>query len=335
MRHHGITLHGIGAVAGDLVTSIDAIRDGHYSAEQAHRNRQDSTAVAAGRTGPELAAQAGRQAMHAAERDVDLHLHATIHDPGLDFWSAASFVAHQTGITPMLTLSINAMSNSMIAGLQLAAGVLEGHAGHSALLTAGDVFEPPLFDRWQTDAGIVYGDAGTALLLHRDDTTPAIADVLSTASESHPSLEALHRGNSNWHSGHTYRPPIQLRTRKAQFLATHGGGSSIEGTNTTAVSNVLKTALYQAEIELNDLARILCPHYGNALTQRHCLTPLGIPEERTTAFLGRWLGHMGASDQITDLHYLLTRGLLNPGDHVALLGIGVGMTWTAAILRIH
>ncbi|KAA5825450.1 3-oxoacyl-ACP synthase [Saccharopolyspora hirsuta] len=335
MRHHGITLHGIGAVTGDLVTAVDAIRDGRYSLEQARRNRQDSVAVATGRTGPELAAQAARQAMHGSERDVDLHLHATIHDPGLDFWSPASFVAHQAGITPMMTLSINAMSNSMVAGLQLAAGVLQGHAGHSALLTAGDVFQPPLFDRWQTDAGIVYGDAGTAFLLHRDDTTPAIADVLSTASESHPSLEALHRGTTDWHSGHTHRPPIRLRTRKAQYLATHGGPTAIDSTNTTAVSNVLKTALYEADLELDDLARILCPHYGEALTHRHCLAPLGIPEERTTAFLGRWLGHMGASDQIADLHYLLTRGLLQPGEHIALLGIGVGMTWTAAILHIR
>ncbi|MGW1680099.1 ketoacyl-ACP synthase III family protein [Saccharopolyspora sp. NPDC002376] len=335
MRHHGITLHGIGAVTGELVTAVDAIRDGLYSAEQARRNHQDSVAVATGRTGPELAAQAGRQAMHAAERDVDLHLHATIHDSGLDFWSAASYVAYQTGITPMMTLSINVMSNSMIAGLQLATHVLEGHAGHSALLTAGDVFEPPLFDRWQTDAGIVYGDAGTALLLHRDDTTPAIADVVSTASQSHPSLEALHRGTTDWHSGHTYRPPIQLRTRKAQYLATHGGSTAIDSTNANALGNVLKTALYEADLELNDIARVLCPHYGTALTHRHCLTPLGIPEERTTAFLGRWLGHMGASDQISDLHYLLSRGLLQPGDHVALIGIGVGMTWTAAILRIR
>ncbi|WP_168588477.1 3-oxoacyl-[acyl-carrier-protein] synthase III C-terminal domain-containing protein [Saccharopolyspora sp. ASAGF58] len=320
---------------GDLAKATDAINAGRYSAEQAHRNRQDSVAVAHGRIGPELAAQAGRQVLQAGTRHLDLHLHATIHDPAIDFWSASSFVADQIGVDTPITLSINAMSNSMVAGLQLAASVLAGQSGHCALLTAGDVFHSPLFDRWQADAGIVYGDAGSAILLHRDTHTKAVADLISTASHASPGLEALHRGSTQWYSGDTDRPPIQLRQRKGQWLAAHGGSDSVDSINTTGVNAVLKTALYDAELELDDISWVLCPHYGDNLTQRHCLAPLGIPEDRTTAFLARALGHLGASDQIVDLHHLLTRRLVNPGDHVVLLGIGVGMTWTAAVLRIH
>ncbi|MEV0700032.1 ketoacyl-ACP synthase III family protein [Saccharopolyspora sp. NPDC050389] len=334
MRHHGITINGIGAVAGDLMPAADAIHAGHYSAQQAQRNHQDSLAIAPECTGQELATRAGRQALRGFHRHMDLHLHSTIHDPGLDFWSLNCFVADQLGLDTTMTLGVNGMSNSMVAGLELAANVLKGQPGQAALITAGDTFHTPLFDRWQTDPGITYGDAGAAVLLQRDSRDDAVAELISTASCAQPQLEGLHRGNTGWYNGNIYRPPIQLRQRKAHWLATHDGPGSLETLNATAVSTVVKRALYDAELELDDLRFLLCPHYGAPLTHRHCLAPLGFPEERSSAFLARRYGHMGACDHIVDLHHLLTRRLVTAGDHIALLGIGVGMTWTAAILRI-
>ncbi|MGW5789224.1 ketoacyl-ACP synthase III family protein [Saccharopolyspora sp. NPDC003752] len=334
MRHHGITINGIGAVTGDLMPTADAIRAGRYSAQQAQRNHQDSLAVAPECTGPELAIRAGRQALRGFHRRLDLHLHSTIHDPGIDFWSPHCFVADQLGLNTTMTLAVNGMSNSMVAGLELATNVIKGQPGRSALLTAGDTFHAPLFDRWQTDPGITYGDAGAAVLLQRDSRDDAVAELISTASCAQPQLEGLHRGNTGWYDGNTYRPPIQLRQRKAHWLATHGGPGSLETLNAAAVSTVVKQALYDAEIELDDIRFLLCPHYGAPLTHRHCLAPLGIPEERSSAFLARRYGHMGACDHIVGLHHLLIRRLVAAGDHIALLGIGVGMTWSAAILRI-
>ncbi|MGH9061845.1 MAG: 3-oxoacyl-[acyl-carrier-protein] synthase III C-terminal domain-containing protein, partial [Acidimicrobiales bacterium] len=45
-------------------------------------------------------------------------------------------------------------------------------------------------------------------------------------------------------------------------------------------------------------------------------------------------GHIGPNDQVIGLTNLFARSAVSPGDHVALIGIGIGMTWTAAILRI-
>ncbi|PKW18750.1 ketoacyl-ACP synthase III family protein [Saccharopolyspora spinosa] len=334
MKHHRITINGVGAVTGDLAPVADAINTGRYSPEQARRNQQSSVAVAPDRTGPELAAHAGHQALRGFSGRLDLHLHATIHDPGLDFWSHNSYVADQLRLDTTMTLALNGMSNSMIAGLELAATVLAGQHGHAALLTAGDTFHAPLFDRWQTDPGITYGDAGAAVLLHRDSPHDAVAELIATASHAQPCLEGLHRGKTPWYNGNTYRPPIQLRHRKAHWLGTHDGPGTIEALNAAATTAVVKQVLYDAELELDDVRWVLCPHYGAPLAHRHCLAPLRIPEQRSSTFLARRYGHMGAADHIIDLHHLLTRHQATTGDHVILLGIGVGMTWTAALLRI-
>lgn len=335
MHYEGIAIEGIGAATGDLILATDAIRDGRYSYEQAQRSGQESITVAAGATGPQLAVRAGRQVLLGNREHVDLHLHATIHDPGLDFWSASAYVADQLAVDTAMSISINAMSNSVLAGLELAAGLVSARRSGSALITAGDTFAAPRFDCWQGDSGIVYGDGGSALLISHRPSPARVADLVATASYTDAALEGLHRGNDDWHSGDNYRPPVRLRERKLQWLATHGGVDELDRRNAVGVITVTKQALYDAGLELDDLRWVLCPHYGDTLLERQCLAPLGITTDQTTAHLGRRFGHLGASDQIVDLHHLIYRRLLDDGDYVMLLGIGVGMTWTAAILRHH
>jgi 3-oxoacyl-[acyl-carrier-protein] synthase III len=332
MRYHGVVVERLGSVVGELVSARQAIHNGRFSARDAARTGQESIAVCAGATGPQLAVRSARQALASETGPVALHLHATIHDPGLDFWSASSYVADQLGVDVRMTMSLNAMSNSAVAGMELAASVLTAqHGSGRALITAGDVFAMPRFDAWQSDSGIAYGDGAAAVLLSRGSR--GVADLVSTASYADPGLEGLHRGDEQWCSGRTRRPPVRLRQRKKQWLSSRAGVDEVDLRNAVGVTTVTKHALDDAEIDLSDVGYVLCPHYGAALLERHCLTPLGISADRTLAWLGRRYGHLGASDQIVALHHIQQHGLAKPGDYVLLLGIGVGMTWTAAVLR--
>jgi 3-oxoacyl-[acyl-carrier-protein] synthase-3 len=336
MRYHGIVLESVGSSIGELVSAENAIHNGLCSSEQARRINQESIAVSTGFTGPELAVQAGRQALAGRGKDVSLHLHATIHDPGLDFWSASSFVADQLGLHAVMTMSVNAMSNSAVAGLELAASVLSARRDDSrALVTTGDTFSMPRFDAWQGDSGLAYGDGGSAVLVGHRSEVDGFAELVSTSSYADPGLEGLHRGDADWYCGSTDRPPVRLRERKAQWLATRDGAAEVDLRNAVGVAAVTKRALYEAEIDMNDVRWVLCPHYGSALTERHCLAPLGLTDDRTLGHLARRYGHMGAGDQVVALHHLTRHEMVEPGDYVMLLGIGVGMTWTAAIVRIE
>ncbi|WP_370964148.1 ketoacyl-ACP synthase III family protein [Amycolatopsis sp. cg9] len=340
MRVDDLHLNGIGTDVGALSPVAASLAAGEFSAGDAGRTGQLSTAVA-GLPGPELAVRAGREALRQAETTggepvwPTLCLHAGIYHSGIDFWHAASYVRDQLGIGagPGLTLELGAMSNSLVAGLDVAASVLRGRPDHdAALITAGDRFGAPGFPHWSTDTGIVYGDAGSAVVLSR---RPGLARIRAIASYTDPSLEGLQRGNEPFRPASiTAHQSLDIRARKRQWLGRHGGPAHVDSRNADGVTTVVKTALADAGVDLPDIARVCAPHYGRRLVHTQILRPLGIPEHRTMTELGLRVGHLGASDQIVALDHLLRTGEAGPGDHVLLLGIGVGMTWTAVVLQL-
>jgi len=339
MRFDDLHVNGIGCDVGALTPVAAPLAAGEFTSEDASRTGQLSTAVAE-RYGPELAVRAGREALrqvHATtgeEVQPSLCLHAGIYHSGVDFWHAASYVRHELGIAagPGLTVELGAMSNSAVAGMDVAASMLRGRPDHhAALITAGDRFGGPGFPHWTTDIGIVYGDAGSAVVMSR---RPGIACVRSIASYTDPSLEGLQRGDEPFRTASVAaHRAIDIRRRKRQWL-TRRSATEVNVRNADAVSAVVKIALTDAGIDLPDLVRICAPHYGRRLVETQILRPLGIAEDRTMTELGLRVGHLGASDQIVALDHLLRSGEATDGDHVMLLGIGVGMTWTAVVLEV-
>ena len=335
MRFHDLYLTGLSGTLGDLVP-LDQLPplDGSTVTGPAG---QRSVSIAPGMSGPDLALQAARAAMshriHGSPPALDVHLHASIWRPGIEFWHAGAYVLSHLGIPagPVLPTQINSMSNSCIAGVELAASLLTGRPDlRSVLITAGEVFGAPAFPHLN-DLGLAYGDGGSALLIGRRS---GLTRVLAASSWADPTLERLHRGATPPRpNGTTELAPVALRTRKRSYLAT-ADTTAVRSRTTTGLSHVVQTVLTEINADLDDLSWILPPFYGRSLLHSQCLTPLGITEDRTRAELGYTVGHIGASDQAIALTDLAQRGAVRPGDLVLLLGIGLGMTWTAVALEI-
>lgn len=335
-----VHLVGLGVQLGELIGSGEATGAGEPGRRNAAEAGQESISVSE-LSGPELALAAGRAAVHAAAGwldgdaarvPVDLHLHATIWDPGIDFWSAACFARPTPTAGPGLSVELGGMSNSVVAGIELAARMLAGPTDlEGALLTAGDRFGAPGFCAWNTDRGIIYGDAGCGAVLAQ---RPGLARVVAACSWTDAGLEGLHRG----HEPHRRRvdadrvSPLDVGGRKVDW--SRATGVSVAARNAVGVGEVVKRVLNEACVGLSELTVVCTPFYGQPLARKHLLAPLGVRAEQTSAALGAHLGHLGASDQIVALWHALHTGRLQPGDLVLLLGIGVGMTWTAALLRI-
>jgi 3-oxoacyl-[acyl-carrier-protein] synthase-3 len=339
MRFDDLHVNGIGCDVGALTPVAGPLATGEFTVDDAARTGQLSTAVAE-RHGPELAVRAGREALRQARAESgsavwpSLCLHAGIYHAGIDFWHAASYVRDQLGVGsgPGLTLEVGAMSNSLIASMDVAASVLRGRPDHdAALITAGDRFGGTGFPHWSTDIGVVYGDAGSAIVMSR---RPGVAAIRSIASFTNPSLEGLQRGDEPFRRASVAaHRAIDIRRRKRQWLSRHSAAEVNVG-NGDAVSAVVKIALTDAGLDLPDVKKICAPHYGRRLVETQILRPLGISEAQTMTDLGLRVGHLGASDQIVALNDLLRSGEATAGDHVLLLGIGVGMTWTAVVLEL-
>lgn len=330
--YRNVSVEAVHSVIGSVrMTAADALRVQRYTSRQAHRSGQESIAVEPTRTGPEMAVQAGREALADVQGPVTMHWHASINDDGFEFWSPQCYVARELQLPPLsLGLRVEAMSNSMVAGMHLAAGMAE-HGRQRILLTCGDTFTPPLFCPWQSDT-LVYGDGAAAVIV--GPGPGGVAELVSAASLVDPELEGLQRGNDAFHPGLLRRPRVELRRRKGEWLAKHGGVDEVDRRVRSAVTSVSKRATYEAGIDVGDVRWVLTPFYGRHLLRRHCLEPLGISEDQTLAQAGLRVGHMGAADQCHGLHHLLSHGLVDSGEYVLVLGIGVGMSFTALVLRV-
>ncbi len=326
---------GVAGVLPPLHPVRDAVAAGLLDERTARQTRMESVAVSQDRAGPELAAEAGRAALaHAGlgAVDLDLLLHASVHYQGHDLWPPASYVQRAVHADTCPAIEIRQMSNGGMAALELASGYLLGADDRSAaLLTAGDRFCAPAFDRWRSDPGTLYGDAGAALVLSRRS---GFARLLSLATVADPELEGMHRGDDPF-GGAPFdrRPAVDLEALKRAYVARNGMSFCVARVS-TGQRAALKNALAQADVELERIDLFVLPHLGRRRLDAAFFQPFGIPVERTVLDWAGTVGHLGAADQFAALAHLSAEGRLVPGQLVLLVGVGAGFTWSCAVLRI-
>lgn len=337
MRYEDIYVAGLGVHVGDPEPVEHAIARGEYTVEEARRTGQRAAAVAAEPPdrlpAPLMAVRAARQALSQTRLTPDSVLYGHVHFQGLDFWNAACYLREQLGIPagPGVTLTLGAMSNSVVVGLELAADRLASCQDETVLVAAADRFGGTRFPRWSTDHGVVYGDGAAAAVLTRGT---GIAKLIAAASWSDGSLEGLHRGEEPFAPADgARRTALDIRARKRAWLA-NASATTVHTRNAVGVTDVVKRVLADADLDLAEVAVVCGPHYGRRLVRSQILEPLGLDARRSTLEFGLDVGHLGAADQLVAVHHLLRTGAVRVGDHVLLLGAGVGMTWTAAILTI-
>lgn len=313
----------------------DAVADGSCSAAIARATGSLAVAVAGDESAPQMAVRAARTALAragGAPGDIDLVLHASFFHQGHDLWAPASYIQREAVGNNCPAMEIGQVSNGGMAALELASAYLAVDPSRSAaLITTGDKFCPPGFDRWHSDPGTVYADGGTALVLSRHS---GFARIRSLVTVSASELEGMHRGDDPFAPapfGH--RPRVDLEACKRAFLAKTGVSRTVSRV-ATAQESAVKQALAEAELELDDITRIVLPHLGRRRLQAAYFGPFGIDPERTTWPWSRRIGHLGAGDPIAGLDHLVATGALDRGDTCLLVSVGAGFSWSCAVLEI-
>ncbi|MFE7035263.1 ketoacyl-ACP synthase III family protein [Streptomyces sp. NPDC057621] len=315
-----------------------------------------SVAVARDEPAPEMAARAARTALersglgHAGvdsasgtgsdgvsgSGDVSLILHASFFYQGHDLWAPASYVQRAAVGNQCPAIEVGQVSNGGMAGLGLAvdhlrAGLAAGEPDRRVLLTTGDAFRPPGFDRWRSDSGTFYGDGGTALVL---SSSEGFARIRGLATVSVPELEGMHRGDDPFgHAPFSHRPVVDLDACKKDFLATHRVPRVIAASG-AAQDAAVERALAAAGVTLADVDRFVLPHLGRKRLRAGHLARFGIAEERTTWEWSRGIGHLGAGDQIAGFDHLVSSGSLGAGDLVVWMSVGAGFTYSCAVVEM-
>jgi 3-oxoacyl-[acyl-carrier-protein] synthase-3 len=312
-----------------------AERDGLCDRRLIWRTEITSACVAETESAPEMAALAARPALRQAgcePADIDLVLHAGTYYQGHDLWPPASYVQREVLGNRCPAIDIRQMSNGGMAAMELAASYLiAGQARRNALITTGDRFCLPGFDRWRSDPGTICGDGGTAAVL---STVSGFARLHSLVTVTDSGLEKMSRGLDAFGvAPFSVRKPIDLDAHRADFLAEVGLDFVMECID-AGQREAVDRALSEGDVKLSDIDWFVLPGLGRPRVKAHFLDPFGIDLERTTWPWARQIGHLGAGDQIAGLRHLADAGLLTPGRRCLLLGVGAGFSWSAAVLEV-
>ncbi|WP_255948330.1 ketoacyl-ACP synthase III family protein [Streptomyces odontomachi] len=329
----------ITAVASCLGKAVDvqeAVSAGAYDPEDAER--QDFLSVAVADPGENVAVLWSRAAELALSRagmdpaDIDLLLCAGTFGAGVDGWNAAAYVQRELGMTGGFAAEVRGGSNGGMAALELAASFLTRQGAKAAVITAGDIFPMPYFDRWRAER-FLFGDGCAAAVL---SPHTGFVRLRSTATTSDPSLEAMHRGHAPIGPFDPDKKfPIDLRERAREFQ--QGGMVREELTQRLSAGprQVVRQVLAETGVTLDEIEHMIVPHFGRTMTTLQCLLPLGLRDiDRTTWDFARQTGHLGPGDQFAALDHLRESGELKPGQRVLMLGIGAGFAWSSALLEV-
>jgi 3-oxoacyl-[acyl-carrier-protein] synthase-3 len=282
---------------------------------------------------PDMAIAAGREAVRrsgiAADR-FDLLLHGSVWFQGLDMWATASYVAGNCAGRHTFAVDLQQRSNCAMAGLQLAVSHLTAGAGKHALVTTADRFAAPAMDRWNEQANLIYGDGAGAVAV---STEGGAAKIVSIVSLGDSSLEPAGRGAEQFRTSPGSELPIRIMRRLEAFAATPGAVGAWERYEAT-LARAVSAALAEAGIGLEDISRAVLPfiHRGGGRSENY--DALGFSEKQSLWEVGRVTGHMGGADQFVGLDHLLRTRAVSQGDYVLLAGVGVGHSFTIAVLQV-
>ncbi|MFD7107037.1 ketoacyl-ACP synthase III family protein [Streptomyces celluloflavus] len=294
-----------------------------------------SVTVSEDESGPEMAAAAGAGALSASglgPDDIRLVLHASIYYQGYELWAPASYVHRRVVGIDCPAMEVRQVSNGGMAAVELAAAYLAGCAAPgAALVTTGDRFCAPGFDRWRSDPGTVYGDGGTALVLSR---LGGFARFRSLVTVSASELEGMHRGDGQFDRvPFEVRPVVDLEACKKAFVADPEVKARAIARTGECQQEVIDRALERAGVQLADIDTVVLPHLGRRRLRAGYLTRLGIPVERTTWPWSRTVGHLGAGDPFAGFDHVVRSRRPAPGTLFLLTSVGAGFSWSAAVVE--
>jgi 3-oxoacyl-[acyl-carrier-protein] synthase III len=335
VRFDSLYIAGCGTWLPPAMSAADAVRAGLADAAAVEATGVTAVTVAGEESAPEMAARAGRLALCRAglgPADIDLILHASIYYQGHDLWAPASYVQRAAVGNQCPAMEVRQVSNGGMAALELAAGYLMADPGRSAaLITAGDKFGPPGFDRWASDPGTVYADGGSALVVSRRS---GFARLRSLVTVSDPELEGMHRGDDPFGAAPgAHRRTVDLETCKQAFVARAGRSFAI-ARSSAGQRRAVQLALAEAGTGLAEIDRIVLPHLGRRRLSASYFRALGIDPDVTTWDWSRQVGHLGAGDQFAGLSHLADSGAAACGARWLLLSVGAGFSWSCAVIEV-
>ena len=282
----------------DWITSRTGIRTRHWCAE--------------GESAATLAIAAAKQALARsglAPADIACCICATLSAPDATP-SVACQVQAALGLPETCpALDVNAACSGFLYGTAVARGLLATLGGQYALVIGCEALSR-LMDPADRSTCVLFGDgAGAAIFELAADPTP-FAVMLGARGDA-----AIHAGGPS----RAGSAPITMDGRAVFRFAVD------------ALPKCLHAVLDETQLTLDDLSWVVC-HQANSRIIDHCVKALQADPAKFYKNMDRH-GNTSAASIPVALNELAESGQLQPGQLLACIGFGGGLTWGGMIVE--
>ncbi|MBN1680367.1 MAG: ketoacyl-ACP synthase III [Anaerolineae bacterium] len=270
-----------------------------------------------------LATRAAQNALDIADilpSDLDLIIVATA-TPEYIFPSTASMVQDYLGAKKAGAFDLSAACSGFVYGLQMAAGQIQTGVINTALVIGAETLSRVL--DW-SDRGtcILFGDgAGAAVLQGSDKPGGVLSSVLRSDGSGWDMLTL-----PTVSSRDTY-----LQDGEHEMHRIYMDGKGVYRFATRIIGDSIKQALQQIGLEPADLSLVI-PHQANQRIMDYVSKTLKIAPEKVYSNVANY-GNTSAASIPLALAEAVEAGRVRPGDLIAMVGFGGGLTWAATIIE--
>ncbi|MFJ5709420.1 ketoacyl-ACP synthase III family protein [Streptomyces sp. NPDC093105] len=279
-----------------------------------------------------LAAKSTLEKSGVEPNSVGSLVHTFSYHQGFDMWSPAHYIAYHAGITDALPVNVQQCCNGGAVALQIAAKWLVATPGTSTVLvTSGDRFAGPGFDRWSTDDDAAYSDSATAVLLGRTGEGEDFLHLRALEMVTDTTWEVQMRGSAAFSSvplGHG--APMSLRPANQEFRES-GAAAEMVKALVPKMHDLIQRALRTAGIETGDLSCIALPRLTRTVREGMFKPALGELIGPDHHYLDYDTGSLGAGDPLANL--VAVEAALEPGQYgMVIQGTG-GLTFSCSVVQ--
>jgi 3-oxoacyl-[acyl-carrier-protein] synthase III len=271
-----------------------------------------------------LATEAALKAMLVANvkpSAIDLIIVSTSTPEHL-FPATACLVQDRLGATRAGAFDLMAACSGFIFALNMATQFVKNGTCRTVLVIGSETLSRLI--NWQDrNTCILFGDGAGAFIIQGSDEPGGVLSGVIRSDGSGGDLLSVPAGGSAC--------PTSIDTVHDGLHFIQMNGREVFRFATRVMAQATLEAVSKAKLTMNDI-KLIIPHQANLRIIQAAAKGLNVPMEHCFVNLDRYGNTSTASIPIATVE-AIQQGLISPGDRIAFVGFGAGLTWGSAIVE--
>ncbi len=281
--------------------------------------------AADGEVTSDMALKAAVRALELAgtrAEDLDVIIVGTI-SPDMPMPACAAFLAHKLGAKRAFAFDVSAACAGSLFGMSIAAQYIQTGMVKRALVVGVELLTR-IIDWSDRNTCVLFGDAAGAMVLGpSSDPERGILSTHLHTDGAQTDILCIRGGGSKF--------PMSEQVLADKLHKVSMNGRDVYKFAVRALTDVVNEALAHNGVGPDAVTHVIA-HQANLRIIEAVLQRLGLPLEKAWLNIDRYGNTSSASLPMT-LDEANRAGRLRPGETIAMMAIGAGMSWGSALVR--